>query len=367
MSRPITLIPGDGIGPEISAAMQDVMSATGVDIDWIVENAGAGVYETEGTPLPQRVLDSVEETGIALKGPTATPLGSGFRSVNVALRKAFDLYACVRPCHSMPGDGSRYFGVDLVIMRENTEDLYAGIEFEQGSAGAKAIMNLCAAEGAGTIRPDSAISIKPISVTASERIIRYAFDYAVRCRREKVTAVHKSNIMKATDGLFMRTAQEIAKEYPNIEFETMIVDACCMSLVTNPRNFDVLVLPNLYGDMLSDLCAGLVGGLGLAPGANIGKDHAIFEATHGSAPDIAGKDLANPTAMILSAAMMLEHLGEDAAAAHVRRAVREILKEGKEVTKDIAHALQLNGRSDGSYVGTRAFGEAVAKRVAEMS
>lgn len=367
MRYDVTLIPGDGIGPEISAATQDVISAAGIDVNWITENAGAGVYEAEGTPLPQRVLDSIEETGIALKGPTATPLGSGFRSVNVALRKAFDLYSCVRPCHSMPGDGSRYFGVDLVIVRENTEDLYAGIEFAEGSTGAKAVMDLCAAESAGTIKPDSAISIKPISISASERIIRYAFDYAVRCRRKKVTAVHKANIMKETDGLFMHLAQDIAKEYPGIEFNTMIIDACCMSLVSDPRKFDVLVLPNLYGDIVSDLCAGLVGGLGLAPGANIGKDHAIFEATHGSAPDIAGKDLANPTALILSAAMMLEHLGEDAAADHVRKAVREILKEGKEVTKDIAHALQLNGRSDGSYVGTRAFGEAVAKRVAEMS
>ena len=364
MSHQVTLIPGDGIGPEISDAMVKVVEATGVSIDWHVQEAGAHVMEAEGTPLPERVLDSVRETGTAIKGPVTTPVGSGFRSVNVALRRAFDLYACVRPCLSMPGDGSRYDGVDLVIVRENTEDLYAGIEFDEGSEGAKQIMETVAAAGAGTIKPDSAISLKPISVSGSERIVRYAFDYARKNGRHKVTAVHKANIMKCTDGLFLHTAEKVAAEYPDIEFNAKIVDATCMGLVQDPNDFDVLVLPNLYGDIVSDLCAGLVGGLGLAPGSNIGAEQAIFEATHGSAPDIAGQDIANPTAMILSAAMMLDHLGEKAAADNVRTAVRETLAAGEQVTADIKRAL--TGSTSGA-VGTRAYGEAVAERVAELS
>ncbi len=364
MSHQVTLIPGDGIGPEISDAMVKVVEATGVAIDWHVQEAGAHVMEAEGTPLPERVLDSVRETGTAIKGPVTTPVGSGFRSVNVALRRAFDLYACVRPCLSMPGDGSRYDGVDLVIVRENTEDLYAGIEFDEGSAGAKQIMDTVAAAGAGTIKPDSAISLKPISVSGSERIVRYAFDYARKNGRHKVTAVHKANIMKCTDGLFLHTAERVAAEYPDIEFNAKIVDATCMGLVQDPNDFDVLVLPNLYGDIVSDLCAGLVGGLGLAPGSNIGAEQAIFEATHGSAPDIAGQDIANPTAMILSAAMMLDHLGEKTAADNVRTAVRETLAAGEQVTADIKRAL--TGSAAGA-VGTHAYGEAVAARVAELS
>ena len=364
MSHQVTLIPGDGIGPEISDAMVKVVEATGVSIDWHVQEAGAHVMEADGTPLPERVLDSVRETGTAIKGPVTTPVGSGFRSVNVALRRAFDLYACVRPCLSMPGDGSRYDGVDLVIVRENTEDLYAGIEFDEGSEGAKQIMETVAAAGAGTIKPDSAISLKPISVSGSERIVRYAFDYARKNGRHKVTAVHKANIMKCTDGLFLHTAEKVAAEYPDIEFNAKIVDATCMGLVQDPNDFDVLVLPNLYGDIVSDLCAGLVGGLGLAPGSNIGAEQAIFEATHGSAPDIAGQDIANPTAMILSAAMMLDHLGEKAAADNVRTAVRETLAAGEQVTADIKRAL--TGSTSGA-VGTRAYGEAVAERVAELS
>jgi len=363
MAHQVTLIPGDGIGPEISAAMREVVAASGVDIDWHVQEAGAKVMEAEGTPLPEHVLDSVRETGTALKGPVTTPVGSGFRSVNVALRRAFDLFACVRPCLSMPGDGSRYDGVDLVIVRENTEDLYAGIEFDEGSKGARAIMDTVEREGAGTIKPDSAISLKPVSVSGSERIVRYAFDYARRNGRHKVTAVHKANIMKCTDGLFLHTAERVAADYPDIAFDSKIVDATCMGLVMAPADFDVLVLPNLYGDIVSDLCAGLVGGLGLAPGSNIGEHQAIFEATHGSAPDIAGKDIANPTAMILSAAMMLDHLGEGAAAGRIRTAVREVLAEGTCVTADIKRAL--SGSTEGC-VGTQAYGKAVAARVAEL-
>ncbi len=364
MSHLVTLIPGDGIGPEISDAMLEVVGATGVDIEWVRQEAGAHVMDEEGTPLPERVLDSIRETGTAIKGPVTTPVGSGFRSVNVALRRAFDLYACVRPCLSMPGDGSRYDGVDLVIVRENTEDLYAGIEFDEGSEGAAAIMRTVAEAGAGTIKPDSAISLKPISVSGSERIVRYAFDYARNNGRHKVTAVHKANIMKCSDGLFLHTAERVAAEYPDIEFNAKIVDATCMGLVQDPSDFDVLVLPNLYGDIVSDLCAGLVGGLGLAPGSNIGAEQAIFEATHGSAPDIAGKDIANPTAMILSAAMMLDHLGETAAANTVRQAVRETLAAGEQVTADIKKSL--TGSAEGC-VGTRAYAAAVAARVAELS
>ena len=364
MSHLVTLIPGDGIGPEISEAMLEVVGATGVDIEWVRQEAGAHVMEAEGTPLPERVLDSIRETGTAIKGPVTTPVGSGFRSVNVALRRAFDLYACVRPCLSMPGDGSRYEDVDLVIVRENTEDLYAGIEFDEGSEGAAAIMRTVEEAGAGTIKPDSAISLKPISVSGSERIVRYAFDYARNNGRHKVTAVHKANIMKCSDGLFLHTAERVAAEYPDIEFNAKIVDATCMGLVQDPNDFDVLVLPNLYGDIVSDLCAGLVGGLGLAPGSNIGAEQAIFEATHGSAPDIAGKDIANPTAMILSAAMMLDHLGETGAANKVRRAVRETLAAGEQVTADIKKSLA--GSAEGC-VGTKAYAAAVAARVAELA
>ena len=364
MSHLVTLIPGDGIGPEISEAMLEVVGATGVDIEWVRQEAGAHVMEAEGTPLPERVLDSIRETGTAIKGPVTTPVGSGFRSVNVALRRAFDLYACVRPCLSMPGDGSRYEDVDLVIVRENTEDLYAGIEFDEGSEGAAAIMRTVEEAGAGTIKPDSAISLKPISVSGSERIVRYAFDYARNNGRHKVTAVHKANIMKCSDGLFLHTAERVAAEYPDIEFNAKIVDATCMGLVQDPNDFDVLVLPNLYGDIVSDLCAGLVGGLGLAPGSNIGAEQAIFEATHGSAPDIAGKDIANPTAMILSAAMMLDHLGETGAANKVRQAVRETLAAGEQVTADIKKSL--TGGAEGC-VGTKAYAAAVAARVAELA
>ena len=356
MAHEVVLIPGDGIGPEITEAMRRVVAAAGVDIAWREVQAGAGVIEQYGTPLPDHVLDAVREVGVAIKGPVTTPVGTGFRSVNVALRRAFDLYACVRPCLSMPGDGSRYEGVDLVVVRENTEDLYAGIEFDADEPGAAKIRALAAEEGRGTIREDAAISLKPISRAGSERIVRYAFEYARANGRKKVTAVHKANIMKATDGLYLKVAREVAAQYPDIAFEDKIVDATCMGLVMHPEDFDVLVLPNLYGDIVSDLAAGLVGGLGMAPGANIGRDCAIFEATHGSAPDIAGKDLANPTAEILSACMLLDHLGEQGAAERIRAAVRATLAEGEQVTGDVKRAL--TGSAEGA-VGTQAYADAV--------
>ena len=356
MAHDVVLIPGDGIGPEITSAMRRVVDASGVDIAWSVVDAGAGVMDEFGTPLPEHVLDAIRSTKVAIKGPITTPVGTGFRSVNVALRREFDLYSCVRPCLSMPGDGSRYTDIDLVIVRENTEDLYAGIEFDEGAPEVAELSQLIEASGQKTFKTDSAISVKPISVSGSRRIVEYAFEYARRCGRHKVTAVHKANIMKASDGLFLRVAREVAERYPDIEFNDKIVDATCMGLVQDPYAFDVLVLPNLYGDIVSDLAAGLVGGLGMAPGANIGRDIAIFEATHGSAPDIAGKDIANPTAEILSACMMLDHLGEGVAATRIREAVKKTLAAGESVTGDVRRAQ--TGSAEG-YVGTQAFADAV--------
>ena len=356
MTHDVVLIPGDGIGPEITSAMRRVVDASGVDIAWNVVDAGAGVMDEYGTPLPEHVLDAIRSTKVAIKGPITTPVGTGFRSVNVALRREFDLYSCVRPCLSMPGDGSRYTDIDLVIVRENTEDLYAGIEFDEGAPEVAELSQLIEASGQKTFKSDSAISVKPISVSGSRRIVEYAFEYARRCGRHKVTAVHKANIMKASDGLFLRVAREVAERYPDIEFNDKIVDATCMGLVQDPYAFDVLVLPNLYGDIVSDLAAGLVGGLGMAPGANIGRDIAIFEATHGSAPDIAGKGIANPTAEILSACMMLDHLGEGAAATRIREAVKKTLAAGESVTGDVRRAQ--TGTAEGC-VGTQAFADAV--------
>ena len=335
----VTLIPGDGIGIEASAAMRRVVEASGADVDWRVAEAGSSCLERYGTPLPGETLDSIRETKVAIKGPVTTPVGTGFRSVNVALRQALGLYACLRPVHAMQGAGGRYDDVDLVIVRENSEDLYAGIEFEEGSDGARALIDLCAREGAGEIKPDSGISVKPISATATRRIVRYAFEYAISHGRRMVTAVHKANIMKHSDGLFLRVAREVAKDYEGrIAFDERIVDAFCMGLVVDPAQFDVVVLPNLYGDIASDLAAGLVGGLGIAPGANVGDEYAVFEAVHGSAPDIAGKDVANPTAEILSAAMMLDYLGERACAERIRAAVRAVYAQGATLTADIRKA-----------------------------
>lgn len=332
----VTLIPGDGIGVETSAAMQRVVEASGAKIDWEIAEAGAHCLETEGTPLPESTIEAVKRNKVAIKGPITTPVGTGFRSVNVALRKTLGLYVCLRPVVSLPGAGGRYDNVDLVIVRENSEDLYAGVEFEEGSEGARKLIDLCREEGAGAIRPDSGISVKPISVTASQDIVRYAFEYALKHGRKKVTAAHKANIMKYSDGLFLREAREVAKEYEGrVAFDDRIIDAFCMNMVTDPSQFDVVVFPNLYGDIASDLAAGLVGGLGIAPGANIGKEYAVFEAVHGSAPDIAGQDKANPTAEILSAAMMLDHLGELETAARIRRAVTDVYAAGECLTGDI--------------------------------
>ena len=334
MSYAVTLVPGDGIGPELAEAAKRVLEATGVTLEWDVQQAGEATIATAGTPLPQTVIDSIRANGVALKGPITTPVGSGFRSVNVSLRQELQLFANVRPARSMEGVSARYTGVDLVIMRENTEDLYAGVEHRVGT--------------------DAAESIKIITRAASERIARFAFDYAVANGRRKVTAVHKANIMKLSDGLFLDSCRTVAADYEGrIEFEDRIVDNMCMQLVQKPDAYDVLVLPNLYGDIVSDLAAGLVGGLGVAPGANIGTEAAVFEPVHGSAPKYAGQDTANPTALILSAALMLRHLGDTPAAERVESAVRDVLSEGKTVTRDL-----------GGSAGTRAFAEAVADRVA---
>ncbi len=331
----ITLIPGDGIGPEISEAMKKVVEATGVPVEWEVENAGEEVYLKEGTPLPTRVTDSIKKNKIAIKGPITTPVGTGFRSVNVTLRQTLDLYACVRPCKSFKGARTKYENIDLVIVRENTEDLYAGIEFKKGESETIDLINFIEKKSGRKIREDSGISIKPISVFGTERIVRFAFEFARKNSRKKVTAVHKANIMKYTDGLFLEVARQVAQKYPDIEFEDRIVDNMCMQLVQKPELYDVLVLPNLYGDIISDLAAGLIGGLGLAPGANIGDEYAVFEPTHGSAPKYKGLNKVNPFAMILSAVMMLKHIGEFEAANKIERAVAEIIEEGKVLTYDM--------------------------------
>ena len=295
----ITLIPGDGIGPEVSNATKRVLEATGVRFNWDIMHAGIEVMEEYGTPLPEHVLESIRKNKIAIKGPVTTPVGSGFRSVNVALRKQLELYACVRPCKSYEGVPTLFKDIDIVIVRENTEDLYAGIEFEKGKPQTEEVIKFISEKSGANIREDSGISIKPISETGSRRIIKYAFEYAKNEGRNKVTAIHKANIMKFSDGLFLSVAREIAADYPDIEFEDRIVDNMTMQLVKNPQNFDVIVCPNLYGDILSDLCAGLVGGLGVAPGANIGQQVALFEPTHGSAPKYKGLNKVNPMAMML--------------------------------------------------------------------
>jgi isocitrate dehydrogenase (NAD+) len=353
----VTLIPGDGIGPEITTAMRRVVEATGVDIDWEIADAGEHVMGEYGTPLPEHVIESVRKNKVAIKGPVTTPVGTGFRSVNVALRKALDLYTNLRPAVSIPGTGARYDDVDIVIVRENTEDLYAGVEFEEGKPETLELIDFVEAHGAGTIRRDSGISLKPISITGSERIVRWAFEYALANDRKKVTAVHKANILKYSDGLYLDVARRVAAEYEGrIEFEDRIVDMTCMGFVLYPEQFDVVVLPNLYGDIVSDLAAGLIGGLGIAPGANIGADAAVFEPVHGSAPKYTGKDMANPTAEILSAVLMLRHLGEKEAADKILAGVRGVLAEGVNVTYDIKRTN--TGSTDGS-VGTQAYADAI--------
>lgn len=354
----VTLIPGDGIGPEIGEVTCRVIEATDVSIAWDIQSAGIDVMEKEGTPLPERVLDSIRRSQAAIKAPITTPVGTGFRSVNVALRKELDLYACLRPCKSYVGVRSRYQKIDLVIVRENTEDLYAGIEFQKGTPEAKDLIRQIEKLSQRKIREDSGLSIKPISVFGSERIVRFAFEYARKYKRHKVTAVHKANIMKFSDGLFLEVSREVAKRYPDIQFEDRIVDNMCMQLVQNPEQFDVIVLPNLYGDIVSDLCAGLVGGLGLAPGANLGDAHALFEAVHGSAPKYKGLNKVNPCALILSGVLMLRHLGEEEAADRLENAVAKVIREGKFVTYDMKP-----DRNDPTAVGTREMGEAIIREM----
>ncbi|MBI4654028.1 MAG: isocitrate/isopropylmalate dehydrogenase family protein [Nitrospirae bacterium] len=331
----VTLIPGDGIGPEISEATKRVLEATGISFQWDIQNAGEDVYKEEGSPLPNRVIESIKKNKVAIKGPITTPVGTGFRSVNVALRQTLDLYCCLRPCKSYQGARTRYENIDLIIVRENTEDLYAGIEYQKNSSGAKSVIKLVEDTLGKKIREDSGISIKPISVYGTERIVRFAFEYARRNQRCKVTAVHKANIMKYSDGLFLEVSREVAKNYPDIEFEDRIIDNMCMQLVQKPELYDVIVLPNLYGDIVSDLVAGLIGGLGLAPGANLGDEFAVFEPTHGSAPKYKGLNKTNPMAMMLSGVMMLRHIGEVSTAERLDSVIAEVIKEGKSVTYDM--------------------------------
>jgi isocitrate dehydrogenase (NAD+) len=354
VAHEVTLIPGDGTGPELTEATRRVLEATGVPFEWDVQDAGADVMERYGgNPLPEHVLDSIKRTGVALKGPITTPVGGGFRSVNVTLRKTLDLYGQVRPCKSYEGVRSRYEDVDLIIVREATEDLYAGIEYEEGSAHAAELAEWVAAHG-GSVPPESGISIKPLSVGGSRRIVEFAFDYARRNDRRKVTAVHKANIMKFSDGLFLRVAREVADENTDIEFEDRIVDNLCMQLVQRPEEYDVLVLPNLYGDIVSDLAAGLVGGLGLAPGANFGTHAAVFEPTHGSAPKYAGQNKVNPMAMMLSGVLMLRHLDEREAADRLESAIADVIRSGERVTYDMKPT-----RDDPTAVGTSDVADAI--------
>ncbi|MCL2679228.1 MAG: isocitrate/isopropylmalate dehydrogenase family protein [Dehalococcoidia bacterium] len=357
MTHTITLIPGDGTGPELTEATQRVLEATGVKFEWDIQHAGVDVMAEYGTPLPAHVLDSIRRNRVALKGPITTPVGSGFRSVNVALRKELELYCCLRPCKSYAGVPSPYSDIDLVIVRENMEDLYAGIEFEKGTPNAAKLIEFIGGLGA-EIRPDSGISIKPISEARSRRIVTFAFEYARSHGRRKVTAVHKANIMKFSDGLYLAMAREVARDYPDIEFEDRIVDAMSMQLVKNPRQFDVMVCPNLYGDILSDLCAGLVGGLGVAPGANLGDGIAIFEPTHGSAPKYKGMNKVNPMAQMLSAVLMLRHIGEEQAANRMEAAIAAVIAEGRYVTYDI----KSEGRQN-EAVGTAQVADAVIEKL----
>ncbi len=360
MSYSVTLIPGDGIGPEVTEATKRVLEATGLVFNWEKVNAGASVLEKYGTPLPDYVLESIRRNRVALKGPVTTPIGSGFRSVNVALRKGLDLYACVRPCKLYPGIPSRYEDVDIVVVRENTEDLYAGIEFERGTAEVAQLIKLITETTGSAVRTDSSISLKIISDAASRRIVRFAFEYARANQRGKVTAIHKANIMKFSDGLFLAVAREVAQEYPDIEFEDRLVDNMTMQLVKRPQQFDVVVAPNLYGDIISDLCAGLVGGLGIAPGANIGSEIAVFEPTHGSAPKHAGQNKVSPMAMMLSGVMMLRHLGEMSAADRLETAIAAVMAEGRNVTYD----LKPDTASE-PPVGTSQVADAVIRKLAE--
>ncbi len=354
----VTLITGDGIGPEIAEATRRCIDATGAEISWQTAEAGVDVMERLGTPIPDATLDSIRANGIVLKAPITTPVGTGFRSINVHLRQLFDLYACLRPCKSYPGVRSKYSDIDLVVVRENTEDLYAGIEYEKGKDDTAELIAWLNAHSSRHIGPNTGISIKPISVEGTERIVRFAFDHARKMGRNKVTSVHKANIMKYSDGLWLDVSREVAKEYSDIEFEDRIVDNMCMQLIQKPELYEVIVLPNLYGDIVSDLCAGLVGGLGMAPGANIGENMAVFEATHGSAPKYKGLNKVNPTALILSGVMLLNHLGMKDQADALENAVAAVIAEGKDVTYDMKPS-----RDDPSAVGTSQMADAIIARI----
>jgi isocitrate dehydrogenase (NAD+) len=354
----VTLIAGDGVGPEITEAAHRCIDATKPGIKWEEAEAGTDVLERLGTVLPDATIESVRKNGIALKGPITTPVGKGYRSVNVYLRQTLDLYACLRPCKSYKGVRSKYSNIDLVVVRENTEDLYAGIEFQKGKDDTAEIIDWLNKHSSRKISGDCGVSIKPISVGATERIVRFAFDYARKNGRKKVTSVHKANIMKFTDGLWLEVSREVAKNYPDIEFEDRIVDNMCMQLVQKPELYDVIVLPNLYGDIVSDLCAGLVGGLGVAPGANIGEKCAIFEATHGSTPKYKGQNKVNPTALILSGVLMLRHLGKTKEADKLEAAVAAVIAEGKSVTYDMKE-----NRNDPTAVGTNQMADAIIEKV----
>ncbi len=354
----VTLITGDGVGPEIAEAARRCVDATGADISWDLAEAGEDVMAKVGTPLPDATIESIKKNGVALKAPVTTPVGKGFRSINVYLRQTLDLYACLRPCKSYKGVRSRYANIDLVVVRENTEGLYAGIEFQKGKDDTAEIISWINKHSKRQIGKDSGISIKPISVKATERVVHFAFDYARKMRRKKVTSVHKANIMKFSDGLWLEVSRQVAKQYPDIEFEDRIVDNMCMQLIQKPELYDVIVLPNLYGDIISDLCAGLVGGLGVAPGANIGDKRAIFEATHGSAPKYKGQNKVNPTALILSGVMMLRHIGKAAEADRLENAVTAVIAEGKNVTYDMKA-----DRGDRTAVGTSQMADAIIEKM----
>ena len=359
MAHRVTLIPGDGTGPELTEATRRVLEATGVEFEWDVRHAGEEVMaDYGGNPLPDETLDAIRAARVALKGPITTPVGGGFRSVNVGLRKGLDLYAQVRPCKSYPGVRTRFEHVDLVIVRENTEDLYAGIEYEQGTPDAEELIAWIERKGGKLRHRDAGLSIKPISVSGTRRIFEFAFDYARRNGRRKVTAVHKANIMKFSDGLWLHVAREVAEEHPDLEFDDRIVDNMCMQLVQRPEEYDVLVLPNLYGDVVSDLCAGMIGGLGMAPGANFGDEVAVFEPTHGSAPKYAGQNKVNPMAQLLSGVLMLRHLGETAAADELESAIAEVIREGRSVTYDMKPS-----RDDPTAVGTSEVADAIIEEL----
>ena len=359
MGYAVTLIPGDGTGPEIAEAVRRVLDGTGIEFEWDEQEAGSDVIEKYGMPLPEQVIESVKRNKLAIKGPVTTPVGSGFRSINVALRKELDLYCCLRPCFAYPGVRTRFPGTDLVVVRENHEDLYAGIEFELGADNTTKLRDFVEREEGSKLREDVGISLKPISVFGTERIVRAAFEYARKMGRKKVTDAHKANIMKFTDGLYLHTARRVAEEeYAEIEFEDRIIDNLCNQLVTRPEEYDVVVLPNLYGDIVSDLGAGLIGGLGMAPGANIGDDCAVFEAVHGSAPKYTGQNKVNPLALMLSGVMLLRHIGETGAADSVEGAIAAVIAEGKSVTYDMKPT-----RDDPTAVGTSQVADAVLSKM----